>query len=41
DIPALVRRLVEGGVDVYHAASQRQSLESFFLDVTSKEAAHA
>jgi ABC-2 type transport system ATP-binding protein len=40
-IPALVARLVEGGVEVYHVASQRQSLESFFLEVTRKEADHA
>ena len=41
EIPALVSRLVEGGVAVYHVASQRQSLESFFLEVTREEAADA
>jgi ABC-2 type transport system ATP-binding protein len=34
DTPHVVRVLVEAGVDVYHIASQRQSLEEFFLSVT-------
>ncbi|NLF76252.1 MAG: ABC transporter ATP-binding protein, partial [Chloroflexi bacterium] len=31
DAPYLVRRLVEQGVDVYQVASQRQTLEEYFL----------
>jgi len=38
DAPHLVRRLVEQGVDVYQVASQRQSLEEFFLSVVREEA---
>lgn len=40
DAPHLVRRLVEQGVDVYQVASQRQSLEEFFLAVVREEAGH-
>ena len=38
DTPALVRRLVEGGVDVFEVAPQRRTLEDFFLSVTAQEA---
>ena len=40
DAPHLVRRLVEQGVDVYQVASQRQSLEEYFLSVVREEAGH-
>ncbi len=35
DTPHLVRRLVEGGIEVYHVSIQQQTLEEFFLDVTA------
>jgi ABC-2 type transport system ATP-binding protein len=37
DIPHVVRRLVEHGVDVYHVASERQTLEDYFLSVVGEE----
>jgi ABC-2 type transport system ATP-binding protein len=37
DVPALVRRLTENGIDVYHAAAERASLEDYFLSVTQGE----
>lgn len=40
DAPYLVRRLVEQGVDVYQVASQRQTLEEYFLSVVREEAGH-
>ncbi|HML20844.1 MAG TPA: ABC transporter ATP-binding protein [Aggregatilinea sp.] len=40
DMPHIVRRLVEGGVDVYQAVSQRQTLEDYFLAVTGDGPAH-
>ena len=40
DAPHLIRRLVEHGVDVYQVASQRQTLEEFFLSVVREEAGH-
>ena len=39
-MPHIVRRLVEGGVDVYQAVSQRQTLEDYFLAVTGDGPAH-
>jgi ABC-2 type transport system ATP-binding protein len=37
-VPALMRFLVEQGVDVYRVASRRESLESMFLDVVGGRA---
>jgi ABC-2 type transport system ATP-binding protein len=33
DTPQIVRRLVENGIEVYEVASQRQTLEEYFLSV--------
>jgi ABC-2 type transport system ATP-binding protein len=41
DVPYVVRRLVENGVDVYEVASQRQTLEEYFLAVVGEEHHHA
>lgn len=40
DVPAIIRRLVEHNIEVYHAASQRQSLEEYFLAVVQEQPAH-
>lgn len=37
DVPAIVRRLNETGIDVYHVAAERSSLEDYFLSVTKGE----
>lgn len=36
-IPSIARLLIEQGIDLYHIASQRQSLEEYFLSVTQRE----
>ncbi len=41
DTPHVIRRMVEGGVDVFQVSSQRQSLEAYFLAVVEGEAEHA
>ncbi|HVO68801.1 MAG TPA: ABC transporter ATP-binding protein [Aggregatilineaceae bacterium] len=41
DVPDVVRRLVESDVDVYEVASQRQTLEEYFLAVVGEETQHA
>ncbi len=40
DTPQIVRLLVENSVDVYEIASQRQSLEEYFLSAVGGEASH-
>ncbi len=40
DVPHVVRRLVEHGLDVYQVSSQRQTLEEYFLSVVKEEFAH-
>lgn len=37
EVPQMVRYLVENNVEVYEVISQRQSLEEYFLSVTSSE----
>ncbi|MCD4685031.1 MAG: ABC transporter ATP-binding protein [Anaerolineae bacterium] len=39
DVPHVIRRLVEQDVNVFHIASQRQSLEEYFLAVVQEETA--
>ncbi|PSL01630.1 ABC-2 type transport system ATP-binding protein [Haloactinopolyspora alba] len=39
DVPALVRALVEGGVDVHEVRHERQSLEDVFFELTRHDAA--
>jgi ABC-2 type transport system ATP-binding protein len=39
EIPAVLRRLIEHGIEVYEVTPQRESLESFFLKVTAQAAA--
>ncbi len=41
DVPHVVRRLVEAHVDVYEVASQRQTLEEYFLAVVQEGVPHA
>jgi ABC-2 type transport system ATP-binding protein len=36
DVPAIIRKLVENNINIYEVASQRQSLEEFFLAVTQE-----
>lgn len=40
EIPAIVRNLAQRNIDVYQIASQRQSLEEYFLSVVSEDAPH-
>ncbi|WP_119072424.1 ABC transporter ATP-binding protein [Aggregatilinea lenta] len=40
DMPHIVRRLVEGGVDVYQVSGQRQTLEDYFLEVVGEAPGH-
>ncbi len=40
DVPHVVRLLVASDIEVYHVASQRQSLEEYFLSVVQERAAH-
>ncbi len=40
DVPHIVRKLVEHGLDIYQIADQRQTLEEYFLSVTQSEAKH-
>ncbi|NLX08660.1 MAG: ABC transporter ATP-binding protein [Chloroflexi bacterium] len=40
EIPQVVRRLVEQGVDVYQVATQRQTLEEYFLTVVQEAVRH-
>jgi len=40
DVPQVVRRLVENDVSVYEIASQRQTLEEYFLAVVQEGGAH-
>jgi len=40
DVPHIVRKLVEHGVDIYQVADQRQTLEEYFLSVTQTEVEH-
>jgi ABC-2 type transport system ATP-binding protein len=37
DIPHIARRLIEAQIDIYEIAAQRQSLEDYFLAVTSED----
>jgi ABC-2 type transport system ATP-binding protein len=37
EAPHVVRRLVAQGIDVYRVSSQRQTLETFFMQVTQEE----
>lgn len=37
DVPTIIRKLVENNIHVYEVASQRQTLEEFFLAVTQEE----
>jgi ABC-2 type transport system ATP-binding protein len=41
EIPHVIRRLVENGVDVYEVSNQRQSLEEYFLAVVQEDNDHA
>jgi ABC-2 type transport system ATP-binding protein len=41
EIPHVIRRLVENGVDVYEVSNQRQSLEEYFLAVVREDNDHA
>jgi len=40
DVPHIVRKLVEYGIDIYQIADQRQTLEEYFLSVTQTEVEH-
>lgn len=37
DVPHVIRRLVEHDVNIFHVASQRQTLEEYFLKVVQEE----
>jgi ABC-2 type transport system ATP-binding protein len=37
DVPRVVRKLVENGIEIYQVASQRQTLEEYFLSVTQTQ----
>ena len=37
DVPTIIRKLVENDIKVYAVASQRQTLEEYFLAVTQEE----
>ncbi len=41
DVPQIVRQLVAHDVEVYHVASQRQTLEEYFLAVVQENLDHA
>jgi len=37
DVPTIIRKLVENDINVYEVASQRQTLEEYFLAVTQED----
>jgi ABC-2 type transport system ATP-binding protein len=39
--PEIVKRLVTAGVDIYHVAAQRKSLEAYFLEATQENTPNA
>jgi ABC-2 type transport system ATP-binding protein len=39
--PEIVKRLVAAGVDIYHVATQRKSLEAYFLEATQENTPNA
>jgi ABC-2 type transport system ATP-binding protein len=39
--PEIVKRLVTAGVDIFHVAAQRKSLEAYFLEATQEKTPHA
>ena len=40
DAPHITRRLVEAGISVFHIATERQTLEEYFLEATRAEDCH-